>query len=154
MTSTRRGTLNLAIMMQPLPPAKLPNGKEIPMVHFTAEAYDLWNEVQDAISDEQAGRPVDVPAFRGNLDRLLALCLPEATPDDLATFGARTEAKLAVAMACAGKLDQVIASLQELEGNATAGQSTPHSDPGTTSAPRSSRTRGGSVKAGRKRIGG
>ena len=108
--------LNLAALVPSLPPVKFPTGHVVPMVPFTARAYELWRGIMrdiNAASDDSAS--VNEDDFSSRVDELVALVVPEATPDDLASLGARLEPKLAVVSAAAGAADEVVAALLEAE---------------------------------------
>lgn len=79
--------------------------------------------MQSLITDVQQERPVDEQLFTVVIDELLALVLPDATPDDLASLGDRYELKMAPILAAAGRVDEVLASFsakEEAEGNGDA----------------------------------
>lgn len=122
-TGQRSKALNLASLVPPLPLVTLPNGKEVQLRHLSAKGYELYREMQSLITDVQQERPVDEQLFTVVIDELLALVLPDATPDDLASLGDRYELKMAPILAAAGRVDEVLASFsakEEAEGNGDA----------------------------------
>lgn len=143
--SLKPKTLNLALLVPQLPMVRFPSGVEHQLMPLTAESYELWLEVQQLVRSSEENEPIDVSYFHALLDLLLAKVLPTASKDDLASLGTRTEVKLAPCMAAAGQIDSVMAALDALEGNVSAGQNTSRSGPRTTSERRSrgtpSRTR-------------
>lgn len=157
MKETRGGSLNpakvsLVRLAGALPVFEFPNKSEHQLERFDAEAYGLWIEIQELVEDEKKRIPVDGNHFRDTLDALLRKVFPTATPNDLASFGANVELKMAPILAAAGQVDHVVALLQGIdEGNESTGQSTPHSGPSTTSARRSRGTVASIGKRGRKR---
>lgn len=158
MTTSRPGSLrpaplNLAALVPTLPSVILPNQKEVQLHALTAEGYELYRQMRGLTQQVQNGEDVDEDAYMGVIDRLLALVLPDATPDDLASFGVRFELKMAPILAAAGRVDEVIATLNAAEkaseGNGVA---QPDSSPDTISAAPSRGTRKRSGKIGRPSI--
>jgi hypothetical protein len=146
------GVMNLQQMVPRLPKVRLVSGREVQLMHFTAEGYEMWTELRALVADSESGIEVDTIHVEELTDQLLRKVLPDATPDDLAAFGSRLEAKMAPIMAAAGQVDAVMAALEALdEGNGEMGQSKPPSDPPTKSAPQSSGTHNGSGKIGKGR---
>lgn len=120
----RPKSLNLASLVPPLPPVTLPNGKEVQIAHLSAKGYEMYREMQTMILDLQAGRDINEDAYITLIDNLLAIVLPDASPDDLASIGARVELKMAPILAAAGRVDEVLEALESaagaLKGNAEA----------------------------------
>lgn len=113
---TRPKSLNLASLVPPLPPVTLPNGKEVQIVHLSAKGYEMYREMQTMILDLQAGFEIDETHHINLIDNLLALVLPDATPDDLASLGARVELKMAPILVAAGRVDEVLEALEANSG--------------------------------------
>jgi hypothetical protein len=159
--SARSGKINLALMVPALPVVGLPNGKEVQLVALTAEGYELYREIQAIIREEQdaieAGEEpaTDVAGFHDMLDRCLAIVLPTATRDDLASLGVRVQVKLAPLMAAAGQVDTVLEALAALdpEGNGRTARNSPRSGLGTASGLRSKATPAGTAKGGKRSTG-
>ena len=108
MSTVRRVPLNLAELVPELPPVILPNKKEVSMSPLTARGYELFLAVQRAMRGEE-----DIGmAFVEKVDELLAIVLPTATPDDLASFGVRHDLKLGVILAAAGAVDEALGAIK------------------------------------------
>lgn len=113
MSAVRRAPLNLAELVPALPPVILPNRKEVEMSPLTARGYELFLAVQRGIrGEEDMGME-----FVAKVDELLAIVLPTATKDDLASFGVRHDLKLGVILAAAGAVDDALEAIK----NETAG---------------------------------
>jgi hypothetical protein len=113
MSSVRRAPLNLAELVPALPAVTLPNGIEVQMAPLTARGYELFLAIQRAMGGEG---DIDF-AFVEKLDEVLAIVLPTATPDDLASLGVRHDLKLAVILSAAGAVDSALDAIK----NETAG---------------------------------
>jgi hypothetical protein len=132
--------LNLAALVAPLPEVILPNGRTVPMAHLSADGFERFRGIQQMMRAADAGEPVDDAHADAEIDACLALALPTATRDDLASFGLRVELKLAVLAAAAGRVDTVLHAVAQAQA-AIAGNgagTTPtrprRSSPNTTSA--------------------
>jgi hypothetical protein len=116
--------LNLTTLMPALPPVKLPNGSVHQIVPLTAESYEMFKTLRSFQKAVEAGEDVDEDVYLDMVDAVLAKVLPTATPDDLASFGFRVEVKLAPILAAAGRIDDVLVALSEVqrasEGNGEA----------------------------------
>jgi hypothetical protein len=113
MTGTRRGPLKLADLVPALPMVELLNGKEIQLVPLTARGYELFLSIQEAMRGVEMGLDTDDAVdMVKKIDEVLGIVLPTATPDDLASFGVRTDIKLGVIMSAAGAVDEVLSSLR------------------------------------------
>ena len=132
-TPSSTAPLNLAALVKPLPPVILPDGSEHPML-FSAAAAEAYKHVRQYVDALRRGEPFNELDAEDAIDTCLQLVVPSATPDHLASFGARTELKLAVLAAAAGRLDSVMAALYPDAGNAPAGSAALPTDPATTSA--------------------
>lgn len=134
-TPSRRAPLNLAALVPELPAVILPNGKEVQMVPFTAEAYEKFRFVQQLTRELIAGDEVDEEEYYDLIDMVVKAVLPSATPDDLASLGARVELKMSIITAASGKVDEVLKALDDArpksEGN---GEALPPSTQSTISA--------------------
>lgn len=109
MSAVRRAPLNLAELVPPLPQVTLPNGKEYQIAPLTARGYELFLAVQRAMHGEE-----DIGfEFVAKVDELLAIVIPAATPDDLASFGVRHDLKLAVIMTASGAVDNVLEAIKD-----------------------------------------
>lgn len=120
----RRAPLNLAALVPELPAVILPNGKEVQMVPFTAEAYEKFRFIQQMTKLIMDGEAVDEEEYYDLLDSVVQLVLPSASADDLASLGARMELKMSIVTAASGKVDEVLKALndvtQKSEGNEEA----------------------------------
>jgi hypothetical protein len=136
MGSTATAPLNLAALVAPLPPVILPNGTSHALV-FTADAAERYKGIRRLIAAVERGDTVDDLAAEDDIDECLAVMIPTATNEDLASFGARVEVKLTVLAAAAGRLDAVMHALHTLSqsGKAAEAGEAPPSSPSTTSAP-------------------
>lgn len=134
-TPSRRAPLNLAALVPELPAVILPNGKEVQMVPFTAEAYEKFRLVQQLTRELMQGETIDEEEYFDLIDSVVKAVLPSATPDDIASLGARVELKMSVITAASGKVDEVLQALDDVrpksEGNEEA---LPRSTQSTTSA--------------------
>ncbi len=136
--------LNLAALVAPLPNVVLPNGVEVAMKPLSADGYERFRRVQQALRDVQQGEPIDEGQTEADIDACLSLVLPTATAEDLASFGLRIELKLAVLTAASGRVDVVLREIEKVQasvaaetGRGKAGRATrpPRSPRSTTSAP-------------------
>jgi hypothetical protein len=145
--------LNLAALVPTLPSVIIPNGKELQLRPLTAEGYELYRQMRQLTAQVQNGGEVDEDAYVNVIDRLLGVVLPDATDDDLASFGVRYELKMAPILAAAGRVDEVVSALASAapEGNEVA---QPDSLPDTISAAPLRSTRKRSGKIGRPSGGG
>lgn len=109
MSSVRRAPLNLAELVPALPPVILPNHKEVKMSPLTARGYELFLSVQRALRGEEG---MD-ESFVEMVDELLAIVLPTASRDDLASFGVRHDLKLGVILAAAGAVDDALTAMKQ-----------------------------------------
>ena len=134
-TLTRKTTapLNLAAMVGALPAIILPNGSAHAPV-FTAHAKTQYMAILHLIESLKRGETIDELETSELIDACLASVLPSATPDDLASLGMRTEHKLTVLAAAAGRLDEVLLALEAASGKAAAVDGSPASTPDTNSA--------------------
>jgi len=125
MTDINRGRprpapLNLAALAPALPSVILPNGREIAVRPMTARAYELYREMSGYTAAFQKGEDVDETLYLDLVDECLALVMPDATPDDLASLGVRVEFKMAPILMAAGRVDEVMramAAQEETVGN-------------------------------------
>jgi hypothetical protein len=131
--------INLADMLAPLPPVRFPTGAECAVRPFTAEAYELYRALRGRMEKAVQGEGINEDEMQEMLSRLLALVVPDATPDDLASLGERFDAKLVPVMLAAGRVEEVMAAMHDVnavpEGN----------------APRPLRSRGGTSSAHKSR---
>lgn len=125
--------LNLAALVKPLPPVILPDGSEHPLV-YTAHAAEAYKRVRVFVDLLRRGEEIPQLEASDAIDECLTLVLPSATPDHLASFGERTELKLAVIAAAAGRVDAVLQTLYAAQGNAEPGAGVLPTTLGTTSA--------------------
>jgi hypothetical protein len=155
MTEINRGRprpapLNLAALAPALPPVILPNGREVAVRPMTARAYELYRELTGYTAAFQRGEDVDEGAYLDLVDECLALVLPDATPDDLASLGVRIEFKMAPILMAAGRVDEVMRAMAAqdagTEGNGETLPGLPHD---TTSAASSLGTPKRSGRTGR-----
>jgi len=109
--------MNLASLMPALPPVIIPNGSTHQMVPLTARGYELFKELRQYQDASNNGERVDELAYLDVVDELLALVLPTASPDDLASFGFRMELKLGPILAAAGRVDDVLNAIAEAEAD-------------------------------------
>lgn len=141
-TPSRRAPLNLAALVPELPAVILPNGKEVQMVPFTAEAYEKFRLVQNMTRALMDGENISEMDYYDLLDELVKLVLPAATPDDLASLGARMELKMSIVTAASGKVDEVLEALSAATGKPEGnGEALPPSIQSMTSAAPSPATR-------------
>lgn len=120
MTDINRGRprpapLNLAALAPALPSVILPNGREIAVRPMTARAYELYREMSGYTAAFQKGEDVDETLYLDLVDECLALVMPDATPDDLASLGVRVEFKMAPILMAAGRVDEVMRAMAEQE---------------------------------------
>jgi hypothetical protein len=109
--------MNLASLLPALPPVIIPNGTTHQIMPLTARGYELFKEVRQYQAAANNGELVDDSAYLDIVDELLALVLPTATPDDLASFGFRIEIKLGPILAAAGRVDDVLNAIAEAEAD-------------------------------------
>lgn len=122
MTGTRRGPLRLADLVPALPMVELLNGKEIQLAPLTARGYELFLSIQETMRGAEMGLDTDDALdMVKKIDEVLGSVLPTATPDDLASFGVRTDMKLSVIMSAAGAVDEVLASLGQETNTESSG---------------------------------
>lgn len=141
MTTTNRGLprsapLNLAALVPALPAVVLPNGVERQLHPLSAQAYEMYRQLSSMTTQFQAGESVNEDDYMDLIDAILARVLPDATPDDLASFGVRVELKMAPILAAAGRVDEVVRAMQALETSAAGNEAAllPEWNPDTTSA--------------------
>jgi hypothetical protein len=87
---------------------------------MTARAYELYREMSGYTAAFQKGEDVDETLYLDLVDECLALVMPDATPDDLASLGVRVEFKMAPILMAAGRVDEVMramAAQEETVGN-------------------------------------
>jgi hypothetical protein len=115
--SPRRGgkELNLALLMPALPPVILPSGTTHQIMPLTARGYEMFKTLREMQRQYEQTNVLDEAVYLQVIDDLLALVLPTATPDDLASLGFRVEVKLAPILAAAGRVDDVLLALEESE---------------------------------------
>lgn len=138
--ATTPDPINLAKLVAPLPELILPNGATVAMRPLSADGFERFRRVQQALRDAMAGRDIDDTEIEADIDACLALVLPDATREDLASFGLRTELKLTVLTAAAGRVDAVLHAVAQavdtVEGNAGGATRSKRSPRSTTSARR------------------
>lgn len=134
-TTLPTAPLNLAALVAPLPPVILPNGAEHKLV-YTAAVAEVYKRIRRMQAEAERGDPVDDELAEDLIDQCIALAMPSASPDDLASLGVRIEVKLTILAAAAGAVDEVMHALEAMNqsGKATADEGAPLSPPSTTSA--------------------
>lgn len=136
MAPTPTAPLNLAALVAPLPPVILPNGTSHALV-YTAECAERYKAIRRLIAQVERGESIDDLAAEDDIDACLAVMLPTATKDDLASLREQVDVKLTVLAAAAGRLDAVMHALHTLsqQGKAPEAGAAPPSSLDTTSAP-------------------
>jgi hypothetical protein len=104
-----------------MPDIILPNGRTVLCGHMTAQSYEQFRTIQQMWKDSTDGMEIDHEKFLDLVDAVLKSVLPLATPDDLASFGARIDMKMAVITAAAGGADDVVAALEAQSKPVTEG---------------------------------
>lgn len=138
MTTTHRpktAPLNLAALVAPLPPVVLPDGSEHQLV-YTAKVAERYKPIRHLIAAVMRGEEIDELSAEDDIDECIALTIPTASPDQLASLGARVGVKLSILAAASGRVDEVMHVLHAASaGNAPEAEAAPRSSLDTTSAP-------------------